>query len=157
MYEIGDKVMHPQEGACYIENIRTMKMGEMEKEYYILAPLIDKKAILYIPILKERDDRLRPVLSEKKMKELKRAVCQRRVEWVESSRHRQKMSTEVIRSGDFSMLLEFIKMMLERQKEKELGSKDKEFLLNAQKIAYSEMAMIQECSYDNIKLDFDEI
>lgn len=157
MYEIGDKVMHPQEGACYIENITTMRIGETERDYYILAPLIDKKAILYIPILRDGDERLRPVLSEKQMEEVKRNVCERRVEWIESCRHRQKLSTEVIRSGDFGMILEFIKMMLDRQKEKELGSKDKEYLLSAQKIAYSEMAMIQECSYENIKLDFSSI
>ena len=46
MFQLGEHVMHPQEGVCKITDRITMDA----REYYVLSPLSDRKLKLYVPI-----------------------------------------------------------------------------------------------------------
>ena len=50
MFKIGDYVVNSKNGVCLIEDIQKMNFSATEKEYYLLIPLQEKNAKLYIPV-----------------------------------------------------------------------------------------------------------
>ena len=51
MYQVGNTVMHPSEGICAVENIRRMRFGTQEREYYVLRPTMENgSSTVYLPI-----------------------------------------------------------------------------------------------------------
>ena len=50
MFKIGDYVVNSKNGVCLIEDIQKMNFSGTEKEYYLLIPLQEKNAKLYIPV-----------------------------------------------------------------------------------------------------------
>ena len=63
MYQVGNTVMHPSEGICAVEDIRRMRFGAQEREYYVLRPTMENSSsTVYLPV--ERGDAvLRKLLS----------------------------------------------------------------------------------------------
>ena len=50
MFEKGDFVVNTNNGICEISDIVTMNMSGVEKEYYILIPIEEKTAKVYLPV-----------------------------------------------------------------------------------------------------------
>ena len=51
MFGIGDTVMHPSEGVCNVEEIRTIQFsGAQPRSYYVLHPTMEKgSSTVYMP------------------------------------------------------------------------------------------------------------
>lgn len=150
MYSIHDKVVHPTEGACYIEEIMTMSVDSKKKEYYKLVPLLNEKTCLYIPVSNQIAGRLRLATPQPELDELLEKLRAQEIEWIADSKNRLFVSNNAIRSGDFFEIASLIKMMLVQESEKALGSKDREFLSKAQKIVFSEIAIVESKSYEDV-------
>ena len=66
MFQLGEHVMHPQQGVCKITDRITMDA----REYYVLSPLSDHKLKLYIPILSSKKIGVRVLASEAELRSL---------------------------------------------------------------------------------------
>ena len=50
MFKKGDYVVNASNGVCEVSDIVTMNMGSGNKEYYVLVPIEENTAKVYIPI-----------------------------------------------------------------------------------------------------------
>jgi RNA polymerase-interacting CarD/CdnL/TRCF family regulator len=152
-YQIGEKVMHPVEGACYVKGITMMKRGAEEKPYYKLIPLLNEKTIVYVPVFNNSANRIRPIMSMNEIDEISNELQNIEINWISDNRKRQEAFLTVIKSCDTVKITKIIILMLERELEKPLQSMDKDLLCKAQKLAYSEIAIVKGKTFDEVKQD----
>ncbi|MEG1848172.1 MAG: CarD family transcriptional regulator [Lachnospiraceae bacterium] len=150
MYSIHDKVMHPTEGACYIEEIMTMAVDSKDKEYYKLVPILNEKSSVFLPVTSQISGRIRLVASPDELSDLLTKLEELDIEWIADSKTRLFACANSIKSGDFFEIASLVKMMLLQEFEKPLGSKDRDFLNKAQKLIFSEIAIVQSRPYEDI-------
>lgn len=150
-YCIGDKVMHPSAGACYINDIIFMTSNKVKKEYYKLAPFTDKNMSIYSPVINTGNVKIRRVMTESEIDEIELEVKESNTDWIVDNKERQEILQSTIKSGDVLQIAKLIRMMLERDLVKSLQGKDKELLVSAQKFAYSEIAIVQGKSFEEVK------
>lgn len=151
MYCVGDKVMHPAAGACYINDIISMTRDKVKREYYKLAPFIEKNMAIYIPVINTSNIKIRRVMTESEIDEIGIKVTESNINWISDNKERQDLLQSTIRSGDVLQIGKLIRMMLERDTTKSLQGRDKELLVSAQKFAYSEIAIVQGKSFEAVK------
>jgi CarD family transcriptional regulator len=153
IYEIGERVMHPTEGACYIKGTTKMQQGKEEREYYTLVPLLNEKTIIYVPVLNNSANRIRKIMSLTEVDEIGNEIKDEDFNWIADNRKRQETFSIAIKSCDTVKIAKIIIMMLQRELEKPLQSIDKELLCRAQKLAYSEIAIVKGKSFEEVTRD----
>ncbi len=65
MFQINDTVMYGIHGVCRIDDITTKEFMGTTKEYYVLKPVNDFTATLYVPMHNEKTvGKMRKILSK---------------------------------------------------------------------------------------------
>lgn len=149
MYKIGDKVMHQNEGACLISHIVSMNMNDTNKEYFRLIPLLNENACVYISLDHDNSSRVRPVITLSDVEQILLSCTEG--QWIADSKKRLKYATDSINSFDFIQNMMLIKMYLKQEKEKPLSVKDRQILHTAQKLVYSEIAIVLDEDYQEVE------
>lgn len=147
MYKIGDKVIHKREGACYITELTQMELNNISKEYYVLEPLVDKKASIYISVDQKNQGHIRPAITQVQMKEYEAAVDSMNPDWIEDAKVRHKKYIETLSSFEFLEVFSVLKYLTVRNTKKPLCAKDEQLLLTAQKLIYSEISIVLNEEY----------
>ena len=147
MAKIGDLVRYGQSGVCRIDEIRTMKMADMEKEYFVLTPLFKASSVLYVPCDNlDLVSKMRPLLTEGEIKPLIQAAKKADVEWIRDFRRRSELSKKALASSNPMELLLLIRSIHEHRKEegdaKRVHTTDDYFLRDAEMIFYSEVSFV---------------
>ena len=124
MFQLGEHVMHPQEGVCKITDRITMDA----REYYALSPLSDRKLKLYVPILSSKKIGVRVLASEAELRSLYQEAEQADTPWIADRNARFRLYDESVQNGDLLEILKLSKMLHARRKEKLLTGRDKSFL-----------------------------
>ena len=63
MFKKGNFVVNANHGICEISDIVTMDMSGINKEYYVLIPIEEKNAKIYIPV-DVAEKRIRPAMNK---------------------------------------------------------------------------------------------
>ena len=123
MFEKGDFVVNTSNGICEISDIVTMNMSGVEKEYYILIPIEEKTAKVYLPVdIAEKRIRL-TMKKDEALKFLKEIKAVDGV-LVENEKEREKIYKDAINSRDPKRLISIMKTLyLRRKKRLEDGKK----------------------------------
>lgn len=117
MFEKGDFVVNTNNGICEISDIVTMNMSGMEKEYYILIPLEEKTAKVYLPVdIAEKRIRL-TMKKDEALKFLKEIKAVDGV-LVENEKEREKIYKDAINSRDPKRLISIMKTLYLRRKKR---------------------------------------
>lgn len=124
MFQLGEHVMHPQQGVCKITDRITMDA----KEYYVLSPLSDHKLKLYIPLQTTKRIGVRVLASEAELRSLYQEAEQADTPWIADRIARFRLYDESVQSGNLLEILKLSKMLKARKKEKLLTGRDKTFL-----------------------------
>ena len=144
MYEKGNYVVNGNHGICEISDIITMNMGSGDKEYYVLIPIEESTAKVFLPV-DIAEKRIRPAMNTDdawklihEMKAIDEAL-------VENEKEREKLYKEAINSRDPKQLISLLKTLyLRRQKRLEEGKKttsvDERYFKLAENHLYSELA-----------------
>lgn len=149
MYKIGDKVIHQQEGACHIKGLVYMEMDYITKQYYILEPVFDKKAKVYISIENHKNkERIRPAVSLTQMKESEIIADSIAPDWIVDPKRRHHAYLDIIYHFEFLDVFLVLKYLTVQNKKKALCATDKELLLTAQKLIYSEISIVLNLGYE---------
>lgn len=144
MFEKGCYVVNANNGICEIRDIVTMDMGSGEKEYYVLVPIEESTAKVFLPVdIAEKRIRLAMNMDEawsliKEMKAVDEAL-------VENEKEREKLYKEAINSRDPKQLISIMKTLyIRRQKRLEEGKKttavDDRYFKLAENQLYGELA-----------------
>ena len=154
MYQVGNTVMHPSEGICAVEDIRRMRFGTQEREYYVLRPTMENgSSTVYLPI--ERGDAvLRKLLSREDILTMIRESAQYAGLWVEDSRLRKERFGEILREGNYAKIIQMIRELHEHNARrlaegKRLPATDEHLLADAQRLLHQEFSYVLGMSLED--------
>ena len=117
MFEKGNFVMNATNGICEIEDVVTMNMSGTNKEYFLLVPIAEKSAKVYIPV-DVAESRIRLVLSEEEAWDIIKSIPKIEEVWVENDKEREKIYKDAIASKEPKQLIGIIKNLYRRKKER---------------------------------------
>ncbi len=123
MFKKSDFVVNANNGICEITDIVTMNMSGTDKEYYLLVPINEQTAKVYIPV-DTASQRIRLVMNKTDALELIESIKDIDEAYIENEKEREKTYKEALNSRDPKRLVGIIKTLyLRRQKRLDAGKK----------------------------------
>lgn len=123
MFEKGNFVVNANNGICEISDIVTMNMSGVEKEYYVLVPIEEKTAKIFLPV-DTAEKRIRPAMKKEDAWKLIKEIKAVDGVLVENEKEREKIYKEAINSRDPKRLISIMKTLyIRRKKRLEEGKK----------------------------------
>lgn len=159
MYNVNDTIMYGTQGICEIIEIAEKEFMGTKKKYYVLKPVGDKAATVFVPVNSEKaESKMRRILSEEEICQLIECMPQENVKWIENENERKETYKKIIASGDRAELIRMIKALYLRKKEREADGKklylsDERFFKEAERILYEEFQYVLNIQKDEV-LDF---
>ncbi|MBP3388474.1 MAG: CarD family transcriptional regulator [Clostridia bacterium] len=148
MFAVHDRVNYGAVGVCTITDIRKERMGGQWGEYYVLSPVFQNNAVIYVPMDNEKlTEKMRPVLSEEEIRRLITEMPSIPEEWIADEAERTATFRSALRSGDRRQLVALIKSVYRRRKEltgagRHLRASDATLMKEAETLLYGEMALV---------------
>jgi CarD family transcriptional regulator len=142
-FQIGDKVVYPNQGVGTIENISIRSSGCDPEKYYLLRFGFSGATVM-VPLSSAADIGLRRVTQDREISRIlsflangSRAVTP---EW----KARFKQNTEKMNSGDLLKVAEVFKSLLSLHDEKPLSFREKKMLDRARRMLIAEISTARE-------------
>ena len=108
MFNAGDTVMHPTEGVCRVEDVRTLQFGSAPQPYYVLHPTGEKaSSTVYLPVFRG-DSVLRRLLSREDILRLIRESHDYEGLWIEDGRLRKEAFQKILEEGNYAKIIRMI-------------------------------------------------
>lgn len=147
MFEIGDRVVYPMQGAGVIKSIEDKEFLGKTQKYYIIKMLSNNLDIM-IPSDKIADSNLRPISDIHTLdKILSDFNYEESTEESElSSKQRYNVNKEKIKSGSLKDCAEVVHDLILISKEKTLNSSEKQMLNSAKKFLIDEIILVKKIS-----------
>lgn len=124
MFEKGSYVVNANNGICEISDIVTMNMSGTDKEYYVLMPLDEKTAKVFLPI-DIAEKRIRPVMQKEEAWKLIKEMKAVDEALIENEKEREKIYKDAINSRDPKRLISIMKTLyIRKQQRLEAGKKN---------------------------------
>ena len=144
MFEKGSYVINSNNGICEIKDIVTMNMSGTAKEYYLLVPVAEPSAKVYIPV-DMAENRIRLVISKDDAWDIIKSIPSIECIWIENEKEREKIYKEALTSREPKRLISIIKTLYLRKKERtDAGKKntavDERYFKLAENQLHSELA-----------------
>ena len=156
MFQINDTVVYGVHGVCKIEDITMKEFMGSRKEYYVLKPISDSAATLYVPMHNEKLlEKMRKILSTQEVYHLIETMPQKEILWLKNENERKERYKRVIAQGDHSELIGMIKALyLQKQKREADGKRlyisDERFFKEAERILYDEFQYVLNIKRDEL-------
>ncbi len=158
MFEIGEFVVFGTDGVCKIESIGSLDIEGVAKDrqYYTLTP-VGKKGDnhIFAPVDGKRVV-MRRVLSSKEAREFVAGLAHIGRLEIPDERKREETYKVVLQSCDLIKIIQLIREMYERRRErvaagKKLASVDERYFNAAENSLYSELSLSLECERDEVR------
>ena len=156
MFQINDTVMYGTHGVCKIEDITMKEFMGSQKQYYVLKPISDLTATLYVPIHNEKLlAKMRKILSKQEVYQLIETMPQKEIIWFKNENERKEQYKQVIAKGNHSELIGMIKAIyLHKQKRESEGKRlyisDECFFREAERILYEEFQYVLDIKKEDL-------
>ncbi len=164
MFKVNDTIMYGTQGICRIVEITEKDFMGTKKEYYVLKPINDKSATLFVPKNNEKTvTKMRRILSEEEIYELIENMPCEEVNWIDNENERKEKYKEIIMSGDHVELIRMIKAIYLHKEKREADGKhlylsDERFFKEAERILYDEFQYVLKIPRGELlKFIFDKI
>lgn len=156
MFSVGDAVSYGTQGICKIKEITKMAIGKEQKQYFVLVPIRDERATVYVPTDNEKLlHNMRTVLSAKEIDKLIDKATKNIMDWIENDVDRKEHCNNVIKSGDRYELLRLIEMLYTKREELKFTKKhfhvsDEKYLHEAERLLHDEFAYTLNISKEEV-------
>jgi CarD family transcriptional regulator len=139
-FQIGDKVVYPNQGVGTIENISTRSFGSAFEKFYLLRFGCNSMTVL-VPFSNVADIGLRRVTKDREISRilsyLSNGSCNVNPDW----KVRFKENTDKMQSGDLLKAAEVFKGLLQLYVDKPLSFREKKMLDRARHMLVSEISI----------------
>ena len=142
MFEIGDHIVYPMQGAGVIESIIEKEIQGDVQQYFVIRLLIKKMEVM-IPVSRMEQSKIRLVVNSKTLEDVLQIFHNGQSDFSLPYKERFKMNTEKMRTGSIMEGAEVVRDLMRIDKEKSLNSSEKQMLGNAKKILISELELIK--------------
>jgi len=157
MFNVKDLVIYGARGVCEIVDIIKKDFSEgKEKIYYVLRPVYDAKATIFVPIGNETlTSKMHQVLTTDEVYEMIKSIPKKDTIWIENENQRKETYRKILANGVREELIMLIKALYfheENRKEdgKKLSISDERFMKSAEKILYDEFAIVLHMEPDEV-------
>lgn len=150
MFAVGDKVVYPMHGAGQIEAIEERVYDEQLTQYVVLSMYLGNMKVR-IPVCNLEKVGLRPIIPQKKMKEIKKVLATEVVNNLKSITWNRRFTIYIdkMKSGDVLDLAEVISILARQDKQKRLSTGERRLLGNARQILASEIMIVKNSSIES--------
>jgi CarD family transcriptional regulator len=139
-FQIGDKVVYPNQGVGTIENISTRSFGTALEKFYLLRFGSNSMTVL-VPFSNAGNIGLRRVTKDREISRilsfLSNGICSINPDW----KVRYKENTDKMQSGDLLKAAEVFKGLLQIHVDKPLSFREKKMLDRARHMLVSEISI----------------
>jgi CarD family transcriptional regulator len=139
-FQIGDKVVYPNQGVGTIENISTRSFGSAFEKFYLLRFGSNSMTVL-VPFSNVGNIGLRRVTKDREISRilsfLSNGPCMINTDW----KVRYKENTDKMQSGDLLRAAEVFKVLLQLHVDKPLSFREKKMLDRARHMLVSEISI----------------
>lgn len=159
MAKIGDFVVYGNSGICEITGDEVKKVAGRNFTYFVLKPVYDKKATVFVPCDNQAlCDKMRKLLTKEEIYGIVDGVSKQECIWIENENERKSCYREIISSGDRAALVKLIKTLYLHQNEqfergKKLHITDEKFLATAERLLHDEFAFVLGIERESV-IDF---
>ncbi|WP_088041755.1 CarD family transcriptional regulator [Bacillus sp. EAC] len=150
MFEIGDNIVYPMQGAGVIESIQEKEVQGETQQYFVIRLLIKKMEVM-IPISKMDNSRIRLVVDSKTLENVLNNFHNGESDRILPYKERFKVNMEKMKTGNIEEGAEVVRDLMRIDKEKALNSSEKQMLGNASKILISELGLIKGINENEAK------
>lgn len=146
MFKVNDLVQYGSDGVCRISQIAERDFRDRKVKYYVLNPVFNDRATLYVPVDNEAlVSRMRYALSADEIISMIRDSSIENCPWIENESERKARFKEIISSGRCDQLISMIRTLyLHQQDQKALGKRmhmsDERLFRDAERVFYDEYA-----------------
>lgn len=146
-FQIGERVVYPNQGVGTIENISTRSFGPKTERFYLLK-LASSSLTVMVPFSHVADIGLRKVTRtseiQKMLDFLAGAKCRPCADW----KNRFKENSEKMRVGALLDIAEVMKGLLQQQQDKPLSFREKKMLDRARHMLLTEVSSARAVPLD---------
>ena len=157
MPKIGETVRYGQSGLCKVEGKCEKDIGGQKQEYFVLAPLFKKGAVVFVPCANEElVQKMAPPLTQEEIRDVLMQAADRETEWLRDFRRRSELSKRILASNDRVELLLLMKNIYAHRKEMQgrgvrVHTTDDYFLKDAENLIYTEFSYVQNKEYMQVE------
>ena len=139
-FAIGDKVVHPIQGAGKVIDIKEIDVDNKMVLYYEIE-FNGGRMITNVPVENADNIGLREVITPEEAKKVIECFCTYEVNIDNNWNKRQRENIEKLRSGNIYTVLEVLKELMYRDHTKGLSTSERKTLSTAKQIVLSEVVM----------------
>ena len=154
MFKSGDYVVNSNNGICKIDGIVTMNTQNGNKEYYLLIPLNEQTAKIYIPV-DVADQRIRYAMNKEQAMQLINGIKSIHETYIENEKEREKVYKAAVSSCNPQKLVGIIKTLYLRRLEREKSGKkntviDERYFKLAENQLHSELSFALQAEKEQV-------
>lgn len=139
-FQIGEKVVYPNQGVGTVENISRRAFGNQVEPYYLLR-LTDNSMTVIIPFSHAGDIGLRRVSQNGELGRVMDFLGDGRKRTSRDWKDRFKVNSEKMRAGGMLEIAEVLKSLLALQRQKPLSFREKKMLDRARQMLVAELSI----------------
>ncbi|MBE6569823.1 MAG: CarD family transcriptional regulator [Ruminococcaceae bacterium] len=156
MFHTEETVVYGANGICTIGEITEQSFCGETRQYYVLHPVYDKGATIFVPVdNRELTAKMHRILTKDEVHALIGGLPEEADEWIENDGDRKRAFQEILESGDRKKLMGMIRVLyLRGEQQKKRGKKlhiaDERAFREAEKILHEEFAHVLEIPTDQV-------
>ena len=148
--KIGDVIIYGSYGICKVTGLQDMCMDEKIRPYYVLKPVYNTAATLYVSAISDRrKTEIRRILSADEIFSLVKKISDKDYIWNNDNHKRKELYSQILADGNRSELVKMIKTLRwykqelkNTNKNRKLQNSDEDFLKGAEKTLCEEFAYV---------------
>ena len=155
-FKKGEKVIYSVNGVCEITDITEKVFGKTVMRYYVLKPISNNEATLFVPVNNENLVRkMKRLMTQSQLDKVLNDISAKEVEWNSNEVIRKEEFRNTISFGNISEILILLKSIwLHRRTQNSKGRKlhisDEMYLREAEKIIKEEVSTVIGVEQDDV-------
>jgi CarD family transcriptional regulator len=144
MFDVGDEVYHPTNGAGVIANLQKMPTLKKGQRFYKIHMLDKTKTVLMIPVKKAAEIGLRPAISKSKVSDILALLASPPEILPKKHKRRYKVCQDKLDTGNITLIAEVVRDLAWRRLENDkLNVPGRRIYKKALQLLIGELAIVQ--------------
>ena len=155
-FKKGEKVIYSVNGVCEITDITEKVFGKTVMRYYVLKPISNNEATLFVPVNNENLVRkMKRLMTQSQLDKVLNDISEKEVEWNSNEVIRKEEFRNTISFGNISEILILLKSIwlhriTQNSKGRKLHISDEMYLREAEKIIKEEISTVIGVEQDDV-------
>ena len=156
MWKTGDALIYKTTGVCIVDSVFEESFSSEPCRYYRLRPAGDEKNVILVPLSNEAlTSKMLPLLTENEALDIISSFSTLEHPWQDSDKRRLEDFKNTLESQDRRRIASLINTARKKRldaaaKGKKIRASDEGFCERAEKLLFSELAFVLECSISDI-------